>query len=36
MVDSVMDIFNATLTGESAKVGGCCGSGGCSGCSGCH
>ncbi len=36
MVDSVMNIFNATLTGESAKAGGCCGSGGCSGCSGCH
>ena len=36
MVASVMDIFNATLMGESAQAGGCCGSGGCGGCSGCH
>ena len=36
MVASVMDIFNATLTGESQEAGGCCGSGGCGGCSGCH
>lgn len=36
MVASVMDIFNATLMGESQEAGGCCGSGGCGGCSGCH
>nr|WP_317359151.1 YlbF family regulator [uncultured Tyzzerella sp.] len=35
MVGSVMDIFNATLTGESEEQGGCCG-GGCGGCTGCH
>ncbi|WP_250277953.1 YlbF family regulator [[Clostridium] colinum] len=35
MVASVMDIFNATLTGESEEQGGCC-SGGCGGCTGCH
>lgn len=38
IVTSVMDIFNATLTGNSDEDagGGCCGSGGCGGCSGCH
>ena len=35
MVASVMDIFNATLIGESEEKRGC-GSGGCGGCSGCH
>lgn len=35
MVGSVMDIFNATLMGQSEEQGGCC-SGGCGGCSGCH
>ena len=36
MVASVMDIFNATLMGESEQQqGGCC-SGGCGGCTGCH
>ncbi|MDE6181872.1 MAG: YlbF family regulator [Eubacteriales bacterium] len=36
MVSSVMDIFNATLIGESEEAqGGCCNSG-CGGCSGCH
>ena len=34
MVASVMDIFNATLIGESEEQG-CCSSG-CGGCSGCH
>ncbi len=34
MVGSVMDVFNATLVGESQEQG-CC-SGGCGGCSGCH
>ena len=37
MVSNVMEIFNATLIGESEESGGCCGSGGCGGCSGgCH
>lgn len=36
MVTNVMDIFNATLIGESENMqGGCCNSG-CGGCSGCH
>lgn len=39
LVNSAMDIFNATLFGEfedeDATQGGCCGSGGCAGCSGC-
>ena len=37
MVSSVMDIFNATLMGESEQQqsGGCCG-GGCGGCTGCN
>ncbi len=38
MVSNVMEIFNATLIGETEESGGgCCGSGGCGGCSGgCH
>lgn len=36
MVSSVMDIFNATLMGESEQQGGGCCGGGCGGCSGCH
>lgn len=36
MVVRVMDIFNATLMGESEQNSGCCGSSGCGGCSGCH
>lgn len=36
MVSNVMDIFNATLIGESEEEQGCCGSGGCGGCTGCH
>ena len=36
MVSSVMDIFNATLMGESEQQGGGCCGGGCGGCCGCH
>lgn len=35
MVNSVMDIFNATIMGEDKTKDGCCNSG-CGGCTGCH